>query len=140
MDVISNRNGETVLFAAPDWTPHVLHSSIGEVYASVGFETERGLAFIGARYSPGLIFELLPPGEPLRQPWEFRVIDDSGRGGVDGVHGMAVADVDGDGRSDLIANSAHPAGRFPNSLAWFTVAAGSGEWERNILPIGTRPG
>jgi hypothetical protein len=99
--------------------------------------------FLGARYSPGLIFWLERPRDPLRQTWTYRTIDDAKAGGVDGIHGLIVGDVDGDGRPDLIGNSAQPKGAFPNSLAWFRIPSdwrNARQWERHIFAKGDAPG
>ena len=48
--------------------------------------------------------------------WPLHVVDRE----LNGIHGLAVGDVDADGRPDLIADSiSEPF--FPNSLAWFSL-------------------
>ncbi len=144
-DIIANRAGETVLFVAPDWKPVVLAKGVDGVFASAVIDVDQDgdPDFIGARYSPGLIFWLERPRDPLREQWRYHVIDDSQRGGVDGIHGLATGDVDGDGRPDLIGNSAQPNGHFPNSLAWFRIPPSprtAERWERYIFADRDAPG
>src|SRR5439155_20183665 len=68
MDVITSANGRTLLFVAPDWTKIVLdaagpprnciHSAVMDVNG------DKRPDFIGAVYSPGLIFWLECPAKP----------------------------------------------------------------------------
>jgi hypothetical protein len=62
---------------------------------------------------------------------------------VNGVHGLLKGDIDGDGRFDLIANSAQPLAPFPNSAAWFRVPKApyvAKHWERFIFADKDAPG
>ncbi len=53
--------------------------------------------------------------------WKLHVVDRE----LNGIHGIWAGDVNGDGRSDIIANSiSGPA--FPNSVAWFDLAVPGG--------------
>ena len=97
------------------------------------------LDWIGARYKPGLIYWLERPDHPLKQSWKFHLVDDQ----VNGIHGLLKGDIDGDGHLDLLANSAQPVGRFPNSLAWFKVPLHprkADRWHRHIFASGDAPG
>jgi hypothetical protein len=101
------------------------------------------LDYIGARYSPGLIFWLERPRNPLSEPWPYHVVDDFTKGGVNGIHGLILGDVDKDGKQDLIGNSAQPNGSFPNSLAWFRVPKNprtAALWVRYIFADRDAPG
>ena len=143
-DVIVNGNKQTVLYAAPDWKPKVLHTGVDAIHSAViDVDGDGDADYIGARYSPGLIFWLERPADPLREPWTYRVVDDAAAGGVDGIHGLMTGDVDRDGKLDLIGNSAQPKGTFPNSLAWFRVPKNPREaaaWERYIVADRDAPG
>ncbi|HYM09517.1 MAG TPA: VCBS repeat-containing protein, partial [Bryobacterales bacterium] len=71
--------------------------------------------------------------------WPYHLVDDK----VDGIHGLAVGDIDGDGRPDLAGTSAQPTGPFANSLAWFKIPHNprrAARWERHILARGDAPG
>ncbi|MDX2181315.1 MAG: VCBS repeat-containing protein [Bryobacteraceae bacterium] len=113
-DIIASGNGTTTLFAAPDWKAQVLLTGPNFIHAAVLDVNRDGCAdFVGAQYSPGLLIWI-----DCKTRREY-VIDDAKAGGVDGIHGLALGDVNGDGIPDLAANSAQPKGKFPESLAWF---------------------
>lgn len=142
VDVVSNAGGKTLLYSAPDWKPSVLDGDV-DAHACIHSETidvndDGRPDFIGANYSaPGLIFWLENPGGASGTPWQFRTVDDQ----LDGIHGLMAGDVDGDGRLDLAANSAQPAGPFANSLVWYRVPADLGEpWTRHVFAKGDAPG
>jgi FG-GAP-like repeat len=147
MDVISgdiDNDHKIQLFAAPDWKPTLLRSGI-RVIQSLGLDLDGDgdLDYIGAQYRPGLIFWLERPDNPLQQPWTYHLIDDFEKGGVNGVHGLALADLDGDGRPELVAASGWTDGRFPDSIAWFRIPKDprtAQRWERFILADRDAPG
>ncbi len=60
-------------------------------------------------------------GRRAGAPWPLHVVDRE----LNGIHGLHAADVDGDGRTDVIADSiSGPA--FANSVAWFSLATPAG--------------
>ena len=142
VDIICNAGGKTRLLVAPEWKEIVLsahkdHAFIhSEVFDVVG---DGDSDYIGARYRPGLIVWLEQPASPLEQPWPVHLVDDQ----VNGVHGLLKGDVDGDGRDDLLANSAQPVGPFPNSAVWLRVPAHprvAEHWQRYLFADGDAPG
>ncbi|MBM3794243.1 MAG: VCBS repeat-containing protein, partial [Acidobacteria bacterium] len=145
-DIITNDNGnnQTRLYVAPDWKPVVLHSGVNAIHSEVmDVDGDGDLDYIGTRYSPGLIFWLERPKNPLTDPWKYHVVDDVAMGGVDGIHGLLLGDVDRDGKPDLIGNSAQPKGTFPTSLAWFRVPKNprtAPRWDRYIFAAKDAPG
>lgn len=115
----------------------VLHEGASLIHAAVmDVDGDGDEDFVGAQYSPGLVFWLEQPAKPREQAWTYRVIDAE----IDGVHGLHVADVDGDGRADLIANSAQPKGKFASSIVWLKALEGGKRWQRNVFAAGDAPG
>jgi hypothetical protein len=134
--------GRTILYVAPDWKPVTLQTRTTAIHSEViDVDRDGDPDYLGARHSPGFIFWLETPPNPLQGPWPLHVIDDAAGGGVDGVHGLIAGDVDGDGTPDLIGNSAQPTGQFPNSIAWFRIPSDSrAPWERHVFARGDAPG
>lgn len=145
-DVIAGdlRGKKLYLYPAPDWKPVLLHEGIDAIHSEVmDVDGDGDLDYIGARYSPGLVFWLERPAKPLTDKWVFHLIDDHAKGGVNGIHGMILGDVDRDGKPDLIVNSAQPTGAFPNSLAWLRVPRNPRQapsWDRFVFARGDAPG
>ncbi len=141
-DVICNDGGVTRLLVAPDWDQVVLdgESKLGLIHSeTMDVDGDGDPDFIGTRYNPGLIFWLEQPDQPLKQRWAYHHIDDQ----VRGIHGLLVGDVDGDGKLDLLANSAQPAGAFANSLVWYQTPSqprSAAAWPRHVLADGDAPG
>jgi hypothetical protein len=139
MDVISGdieNERRITLFRAPDWRPALLRSGVRVIQsAALDVDGDGRLDYIGAQYRPGLIFWLEHPKNPA-DAWTYHLIDDFTQGGVDGVHGIALADLDGDGRPELLAASGWNDGDFPDSIAWFRIPKdprNAARWERFIL-------
>jgi hypothetical protein len=146
-DVISGdieNDHNLFLFTAPDWKPTLLISGIRVIQsAALDVDGDGDLDFIGAQYHPGLVFWLEHPTHPLAEPWKYHLIDDFKQGGIDGVHGLALADMDGDGRPDLVAASGWTDGNFPDSIVWFRIpreVRQAGSWERFIVANRDAPG
>lgn len=141
-DIIASGNGVTTLYAAPDWKPRVLLTGPNLIHGAVLDINRDGCPdFVGAQYSPGLIVWL------ECGTWKQHIIDDASKGGVDGIHGLVVGDINNDGFPDIAGNSAQPKGPFANSLAWFdgkTLFEGrslaNGSAARRIFAKGDAPG
>ena len=143
IDVMANSDGATRLFVGPDWKPQIVdqtkdHDAIHA--AVIDVDRDGDPDFIGARYSPGLIFWVETiRGEGASEPWPVHLVDDQ----VNGIHGLLTGDVDGDGAVDLIANSGQPVGPFANSVVWYDVPQQPREakaWPRYVAGQGDAPG
>jgi hypothetical protein len=147
MDVISGdieNDRKITLFAAPGWTPTVLRSGI-RVIQSEALDVNRDgrIDYIASQYHPGLIFWLEHPKDALHELWAFHGIDDFKQGGADGVHGLFLADLDGDGKPELLASSGWNDGDFPDSIVWYRVPANpgsEGKWPRFVIADKDAPG
>ena len=132
------------LYSGPEWTATLLKQGIRVIQSlALDIDGDGDLDYIGAQYHPGLIFWLERPKDPLHDQWTYHVIDDAKLGGVDGVHGLALADLDGDGKPELIATSDWPEGKVPNSIAWFRIPPDprvAQRWERFVLADRDAPG
>lgn len=141
-DVVSNSGGKTRLFVGPSWTEYVIDETQGHNFIhaeSFDVDGDGDLDFIGARYRPGLVVWLECPSDPTAGTWTARVVDQQ----INGIHGLLKGDVNGDGRTDLLANSAQPVGPFPNSAAWLEVPPdphSSTAWKRHIFARRDAPG
>lgn len=120
-DVIADSGNKTRLFVAPDWRELILddHPDGRSYIHSECFDVDSDgdLDYIGARYNPGLIVWLECPDNPLEDRWPKRIINEN----VHGIHGLLKADVNGDGKPELMATSAQPKPPFPESLVWLAV-------------------
>lgn len=134
-DVVFTTGGTTRLLVAPDWKPIVLDESKqrNAIHAELfDVDQDGDLDYIGAQYQPGNVFWLETPAKPLEQKWTVRTVDDQ----IVGVHGLLKGDVDGDGRPELIANSAQPLGPFPSSAVFLKVPKNphsADAWERFVF-------
>ncbi|MDO8544793.1 MAG: VCBS repeat-containing protein [Opitutaceae bacterium] len=146
--------GVTKVFAlvAPDWKEQVLvDTREGKMLYCVALDADADgdidLA-LGRYQIPWIEFrqprpqakQLAEPGGPdfsvawientrrTDKPWPLHVVDRE----LNGIHGLAVGDVNGDGQPDVISDSiSGPA--FPNSVVWFATARGAGEPTRHIV-------
>ncbi len=143
IDVMTNSDGATRLFVGPDWTMRIVDQTkeYDAIHAAVlDVDRDGDPDYIGARYSPGLIFwvETRRGADAAHGAWPVHVADDQ----INGIHGLLTGDVDGDGATDLIANSAQPVGPFPNSVVWYDIpkTPATTAWPRHIAANKDAPG
>lgn len=140
VDVIANDSEaqQDLLFVAPDWKRIVLRRQADGVFhfGAADMDGDGDIDLVGSRYSPGLLYWLERPKSPLTEPWKMHVIDDAKNGGISGIHGIAIADINRDRVPDVVANSAEAKGTFPNSIAWFEGR----KFTRHVFAASDAPG
>ena len=154
--------GVTKVFAltAPDWLPHVLFDmQEGKMLYCVALDADGDGAVdlaLGRYLIPWIDYRQAraqgkSPPEPkgpdfsvawlrntrrVDQPWPLQVIDRE----LNGIHGLCAADVNRDGRKDIVAGSISGP-FFANSLAWFeTPARSGGPFVRHVVTNGGADG
>lgn len=143
VDVMSHSAGATRLFVGPGWRMQVVDETRDRdaIHAAVlDVDQDGDPDFIGARYSPGLIYWVETPSveKQAAGSWPMHVVDDQ----VNGIHGLLTGDVDGDGKLDLIANSGQPVGPFRNSVVWYDLPSkpATTVWPRHVAADQDAPG
>ncbi len=140
IDVIADANGKTVLLVAPDWKQIALQDGHDTIHSEMlDVDGDGDMDYIGAVYSPGPVFWLEQPDQPLTQPWPLRIVDDK----VNGTHGLITGDINGDGRLDLVGNSGQAKDDFPNSIVWWSIPQNvkqAAEWDRHVFADRDAPG
>ena len=138
MDVIASANGKVSLFVAPDWKEVVLHrfpdANRGCIHSeAIDVDSDGDLDWAGT-LSNRHPFWLENPGRDQAQmgAWVARTIDPE----ITGIHCITRADVDNDGRDDLIINNFEPEKGIGDSIAWFRIPKNpltASRWERNVF-------
>ena len=146
LDVIASFNGRVSLFVAPDWKQEVIlyrfpRGRHGCIHSSVIDADGDGDPDWAGSLSNGHPFWLENPGreEALKGAWTPRSIDPE----ITGIHCLLTADVDNDGRDDLIVNNFEPEKGLGDSMAWFRVPKNphnAEQWERYIFADGDARG
>jgi len=141
VDVISFYDNKIVMFKAPEWKEVVLYQEKGlgsgihsECYDVDG---DGDLDYLGAKASGPPFW--LENTQDFSNPWVKRVIDPD----VSGIHCLLKADVNNDGKMDIIINNFTKKGPLANSVAWWGVPENVKKaemWERNIFAKGDAPG
>ena len=122
-DLISSCDGKTRLFVGPDYKEYVIgddpqHDFIYSVTYDI--DGDGDLDFVGARHQgPGLVIWFEQPETPTTGKWTARPVSTK----LSGIHSLALADIDQDGRLDLLAPSALNRDNtpYPECLVWFST-------------------
>lgn len=128
IDVMASFQGKVILYKGPYWEPKVVMAKMPQDWT--GRIAQRGCIhstlmdvdgdgdpdYIG---SNRMLFWLECPKKPFEEEWKRRMIHLK----VNGAHCVITADVDRDGKLDLIANSWRDKDEsvLPNSIAWFRI-------------------
>jgi hypothetical protein len=104
------------------WTRHLLFDDF-EMYHDIAFgdvDNDGAPELVGLSQQSEVVFYYDVPSDPTQTPWpaeHLHVVDDDAN-----VEGIAIVDIDGDGRNELIAGT-----------AIYHQPAGSDEWERDPI-------
>ncbi|MEP4077972.1 FG-GAP repeat domain-containing protein [Haloferula sp.] len=146
LDVIASFNGKVSLFLAPDWKKEVvlhrfeesrkacIHSSLIDV------DGDGDLDWAGA-VAHDHPFWLENPGksEAHKGEWTSRMIDPE----ITGIHCVLTADIDNDGKDDLVINNFAPDKGIGDSIAWFSIPENpckAKQWNRHVFAKGDARG
>ncbi|GAB4374263.1 MAG: hypothetical protein OHK0021_16210 [Bryobacter sp.] len=133
--------GNATFLALPGQKPRKLYEGANIIHSAVlDVDGDGDEDFVGAQYAPGYLYWLEQPARPATEPWRFHLIEDYEKGGIHGIHGLWAHDVDGDGKLELIANSAQPMGKTPHSIIWLKPMARGTKWQKNVFADQDAPG
>jgi len=123
VDVITSYPGKVSLFVAPHWAEIILYGLDKPKQICIHSETldidgDGDMDWVGSSAS-GMPFWLENPGSEYAstKPWVSRVIDHE----ITGIHCLLKADVDNDGRLDIIINNFKPEGDLGGSIFWLEI-------------------
>ncbi len=150
-DIITSSEGQTILFVGPKFKPLVIHEHSDHVFihsAEFDVDGDGDLDFVGGRHrTPGIIVWFEQPENPLEDKWIARNVSSE----LIGIHSLITADIDRDGKLDLLATSAlktsthpdQPSTDYPESLVWFSVPEdphNAEKWEPHAFADKDAPG
>ncbi|MDA7662114.1 VCBS repeat-containing protein [Verrucomicrobia bacterium] len=146
LDVIASFNGKVSLLLAPDWnTEVVLHQFKGGkgqcIHSTlIDVDQDGDLDWAGS-LSNDHPFWLENPGqsEILKGAWTPRLIDPV----ITGIHCLTTADINNDGKEDLVINNFEPSRGLSDSIAWFSAPSNplsATHWNRHVFAAGDARG
>lgn len=135
MDVIASYPGKVSLFVAPEWKETIL-KRFGKMNATcihseafdVDGDGDEDWVGTDASAHP---FWLENPSDGTGA-WAERQVDPD----ITGIHCILKADVDNDGKLDVIINNFGPDGILGDSIAWFSVPQNprkAKQWDRHVF-------
>lgn len=150
VDVIASFDGGVSILKGPNWTQHLVHAfdstqsrtkpRAGCIHSCMmDVDGDGDMDYCGSNLT---VYWLECPDEAFSgKRWTYRTIDDE----ILGTHCLITADVDRDGKLDLIANSGRDAKTttVPNSLTWQKIPADphkADHWIRNVFGVNDAPG
>jgi len=140
LDVIASFNGRVSLFLAPDWRETVIHrfpgaeGGEGAIHSEViDVDGDGDMDWAGTLSHASPIWLENPGREKLADAvWIPRLIDHD----IVGIHCIPRADIDNDGRDDLVINNFEPDKGLGDSMAWFSIPKEpltAERWNRHIF-------
>ncbi len=137
MDVAFSAAGKNHLLLAPDWRHVVIHRGNGGIHGTnLDVDGDGDPDYIGGDRH---IYWLENPGgaNAEKGDWLYRAIDKD----ITGTHCVLEADVNQDGKMDLIANEFNPDSPVGDSIMWYeTPSDVDAEWKRHIFAKGDAGG
>lgn len=150
IDIIASFHGKVALYKGPDWKERIVLPQMpkdrtgriakrGCIHATlIDVDQDGDLDFVG---SNRMLFWLECPDKPFEDEWVCRMISLD----VNGAHCIITADVDRDGKIDLIANSwrDQKESPIPDSITWFSTPKNPKDgklWQPNIFANRDAPG
>ena len=140
VDIMTFISNKVILFKAPDWEEVVvsqeeeknaIHSECFDI------DGDGDLDYLAAN-AWGAPFWLENTQDFLK-PWPRRIIDPD----VTGIHCLLKADVNNDGKMDIIINNFSPEKGIKNSVGWWSVPVDyktAKQWDRHLFADGDAAG
>lgn len=143
IDIIAAYGGKIYIHHAPEWKPSVIglldsEKARGIATVSIDIDSDGDLDIITADANSSPIW-LENPHPLINKRWSKRTIDNKLRG----IHDIILADVNNNGKTNIIINSFRPEGELANSAMWYQIPEDPHNntlWKRNIFANGSAQG